>query len=117
MRKEQLQKFYTGGFNNRLFVTKLLGAVWAGKTLMALTRILGRGGTTLPGRIALTIAPRLSSSLTGQLAEGSLIITGTNGKTTTAALITSILKEADFRCIHNQSGSNMSWGVASAWIC
>ncbi len=116
MRKEQLQKFHTGGFNDRLFVTKLLGAVWAGKTLMILTRILGRGGTTLPGRIALTIAPRLSSSLIGQLAEGSLIVTGTNGKTTTTALITGILKEAGFRCVHNQSGSNMAWGVASALI-
>ncbi|MGM0688218.1 MAG: MurT ligase domain-containing protein [Bacillota bacterium] len=106
----------TGGFDNRLFKLKLLGGIWAGKKLMVLSRILGRGGTTLPGRIALKIVPQLSSALTERLAEKSLIVTGTNGKTTTSALISSILKNAGYRCIHNQSGSNMSWGVASALI-
>jgi len=106
----------TGGFDNRLFKLKLLGGIWAGKKLMVLTRILGRGGTTLPGRVALKIVPGLSSALIERLTVNSLIITGTNGKTTTSALINAILKNAGYRCIHNQSGSNMSWGVASALI-
>lgn len=106
----------TGGFKNRLFKMRLLCGIWTGKALITLTRILGRGGTTLPGRAALKIEPRLSSALVEGLAEGSLIITGTNGKTTTAALLTGILQESGLKCIHNQSGSNMSWGVASALI-
>ena len=116
VRKDQQKLTKKGGFNNRLFKIKLLGAVWFGKVLIVFTRILGRGGTTLPGRAALRIEPGLSSALTARLAEGSLVITGTNGKTTTSALITGMLKEAGFSCIHNQSGSNMSWGVASALI-
>ena len=116
MKRINKQEQKSGGFYNRLFKLELLGGIWTGKTLMALTRILGRGGTTLPGRAALNIAPNLLSSLSNQLSKGSLIVTGTNGKTTTSALITAILKEAGLECTHNQSGSNMSWGVASAFI-
>ncbi len=105
-----------GSSNNPLLQIKLLLGIWIGKSLIALTRVFGRGGTTLPGRMALKVAPRISSSLAGLLPEGSLIVTGTNGKTTTSALITGILKEAGYNCVHNQSGSNMSWGVASALI-
>ncbi len=116
MRSAKRQHSKQGGINNRLFKLKLLAATWTGKMLISLTRVLGRGGTTLPGRTALKIAPHLSSSLTNMLPEGSLIVSGTNGKTTTSALITGILKEAGFKCVHNQSGSNMSWGVASSLV-
>jgi lipid II isoglutaminyl synthase (glutamine-hydrolysing) len=108
--------FQKGGFNNRLLKIKLLGGVWIGKILITLTRLFGRGGTTLPGRIALKSAPYLPAHLTAGLTGGTIIVTGTNGKTTTSAQITAILKTAGFKCIHNQSGSNMSWGVATALI-
>jgi len=97
-----------GGFNNRLFKVKSAAAILVGKTLIAVTRVLGRGGTTLPGRIAQNIEPSIVSNLAAQTTEGSLVITGTNGKTTTAALITGILKESSLSYVHNQSGSNMS---------
>jgi len=105
-----------GGFYNRLFKIKVAAAVLVGKTLIAATRILGRGGTTLPGRTAQIIAPALVSKLAGETGKGSLVVTGTNGKTTTAALITSIMKEFGSSYVHNQSGSNMSWGVATALV-
>ncbi len=95
---------------------RTLLSIWVGKTIMSLTRIFGQGGTTLPGRIALKINPQVSAVLSSQLDAGSLIITGTNGKTTTTALINGILKEAGLKCIHNQSGSNLAWGVASTLI-
>jgi lipid II isoglutaminyl synthase (glutamine-hydrolysing) len=116
VKKNNRQNLKKGGSGNRLFNLRLLAAIWTGKVLMLLTRVMGRGGTTLPGRVALKIAPGLPSSLAGQLPEGSVIVTGTNGKTTTSALITGILKEAGYSCVHNQSGSNMSWGVASALL-
>jgi len=106
----------TGGFTNRLFQIKKTGAIVIGKALIAFTRLLGRGGTTLPGRMAIRIKPDLSELLAGQLLKGVLVVTGTNGKTTTSALIKNILKAAGYSCIHNQSGSNMSWGVASALV-
>ncbi|HSW35864.1 MAG TPA: Mur ligase family protein [Candidatus Limnocylindrales bacterium] len=112
----QQQTETPGCLNDRLSKIKYLGSLWLGKILISATRISGRGGTTLPGRVALKISPKLTSFLTGQLTRGSLIVTGTNGKTTTASLLTGILKNEGYRCIHNQSGSNMSWGVASALI-
>jgi lipid II isoglutaminyl synthase (glutamine-hydrolysing) len=105
-----------GGFINRLFKIDTAAAVITGKLLIASTRLLGRGGTTLPGRIALKIKPDITTDLSTQLARGSLVVTGTNGKTTTSALITAILIESGASCIHNQSGSNMSWGVASTLV-
>ncbi len=84
--------------------------------MTAATRLAGKGGTTLPGRAALQFAPGLLPYLAGQLENGSLVVTGTNGKTTTAALITAILKEAGYSYVHNHSGANMGWGVASALI-
>jgi lipid II isoglutaminyl synthase (glutamine-hydrolysing) len=107
---------FSGGYKNRPFNLKELSAIWVGKILIIFTRILGRGGTTLPGRTALKIAPFISTTLSNHLNEGAILVTGTNGKTTTAALINNILKAAGYRCIHNQSGSNMAWGVASALI-
>lgn len=95
---------------------KYLSGVWLGKTLMGLVKISGRGGTTLPGRTALKLAPGIISSLARQLPQGNILVTGTNGKTTTSYLLTGILKEAGYRCIHNQSGSNMDWGVATSLI-
>ncbi len=106
----------TGGLTNRLFQVKKTGAIMVGKTLIAATRLLGRGGTTLPGRMAIRIKADLTEHLAAQLNQGTLVVTGTNGKTTTTALIRNILKAAGYSYIHNQSGSNMSWGVASALV-
>jgi lipid II isoglutaminyl synthase (glutamine-hydrolysing) len=113
MQKEAAQ---AGGLTDRLFQLKQTGAIIIGKILIAATRLLGRGGTTLPGRLAIKVKPDLAKTLAGQLLKGALVVTGTNGKTTTSALIKNILKAAGYSCIHNQSGSNMSWGVASALI-
>lgn len=105
-----------GGSDNRLFQIKHLAAVWIGKILVFLTRLAKKGGTTLPGRVALKVDPGLITTLSAQMKAGTLVVTGTNGKTTTSALISLILKENGMQCIHNQSGSNLSWGVASALI-
>jgi UDP-N-acetylmuramyl tripeptide synthase len=82
-----------------------------------LSRRSGRGGgTTLPGRLLLRIAPdaieRLGSGLTG----GSTVISATNGKTTTAGMLASALRVAGRIPVHNRAGSNMSWGVATALL-
>ncbi len=87
-----------------------------GKLLIGVTRVTGRGGTTLPGRTALKLSPNILPYLGRQLPHGSVLVTGTNGKTTTSTLLTGILRQAGYRCVHNQSGSNMSWGVASSLI-
>lgn len=116
MRNKSMHSHKTGGFFCRLFKIKFLAGLWTGKLLLIITRLSGRGGTTLPGRIALKIEPKLTSYLTSLLPSGTLLITGTNGKTTTSALVSGILKEAGSSCISNQSGSNLAWGVASSLL-
>jgi lipid II isoglutaminyl synthase (glutamine-hydrolysing) len=83
----------------------------------AVSRRSGRGGgTTLPGRLLLRLAPDALGRLGASLERGSTIISATNGKTTTAGMLAGIL-HADRRFpVHNRAGSNMSWGVATALL-
>src|ERR1700693_6015599 len=81
-------------------------AVWAGKATAALSRITGRGGgTTLPGDVARLIDPQVLRKLSKDLKFGSIVITGSNGKTTTARLISSLLEGAGHRVVSNRSGA------------
>lgn len=91
-------------------------AVWAGKVILILSRRLGWGGSTLPGRIALRLAPGLIAELGRALPLGSLVISGTNGKTTTAKMLAAVAEAAGRRVAHNRAGANLVWGVASALI-
>jgi lipid II isoglutaminyl synthase (glutamine-hydrolysing) len=82
-----------------------------------LSRRSGRGGgTTLPGRLLLRLAPDAVSRLGSRLPGRSTIVSATNGKTTTAGMIAAALRAAGRRPVHNRAGSNMSWGVATALL-
>ena len=83
----------------------------------ALSRRSGRGGgTTLPGRLLLRLAPDAISRLGRGLPGGSTVISATNGKTTTAGMLAAAMRAADRFPIHNRAGSNMTWGVATALL-
>jgi UDP-N-acetylmuramyl tripeptide synthase len=83
----------------------------------ALSRRSGRGGgTTLPGRVLLRLAPDAISRLGSELRGGSVIVSATNGKTTTAAMLAAALRAAGRVPVHNRAGSNMTWGVATALL-
>jgi lipid II isoglutaminyl synthase (glutamine-hydrolysing) len=90
-------------------------AVWAGKATGALSRLSGRGGgTTLPGDVARAIDPLVLRKLTADLTEGSIVITGTNGKTTTARLVSSLLEGLGKRVVANRAGANLIFGATAA---
>ncbi len=92
-------------------------AIAAGKLAGAASRALGRGGgTALPGVVAERVEPRLVERLAAQLGHGSIIVTGTNGKTTTAHMLSSIAARAGYLPLHNRSGSNLMRGVATALL-
>jgi lipid II isoglutaminyl synthase (glutamine-hydrolysing) len=98
---------------SRLFGPKLAIARAAG----GLSRRSGRGGgTTLPGRLLLRMAPDAISRLGSRLESGSTIVSATNGKTTTAGMIAAAMAAAGRRPVHNRAGSNMTWGVATALL-
>jgi UDP-N-acetylmuramyl tripeptide synthase len=91
---------------------------------LALARATGRlsrrsgrgGGTTLPGRLLLRLAPDAIAQLGHDLPAGSTIVSATNGKTTTAGMIASALRADGRAPVHNRAGSNMTWGVATALL-
>ena len=87
-------------------------AIGAAKISGVLSRLRGGGATSLPGVVGLKIQPRLISQLQRNLA-GSIVVTGTNGKTTTSRFVGEILGAADKPYIHNQSGSNLLRGIAA----
>jgi lipid II isoglutaminyl synthase (glutamine-hydrolysing) len=87
------------------------------KAVGALSRRSGRGGgTTLPGRLLVRMAPDAIERLAAGLDRGSIIVSSTNGKTTTAGMIAEILRAAGREPVHNRAGSNMHWGVATALL-
>lgn len=82
-----------------------------------LSRISGRGGgTTLPGRLLLKLDPEALSRLAVGLPEGSVLISATNGKTTTSAMLAAILHSRGKKLVANSTGSNMPWGVTTSLI-
>ena len=79
-------------------------------------RAAGHGGTSLPGKLLLRMDSRAITRLAGGLSEGSVLVSATNGKTTTAALAASIFEAAGIATVHNVAGANMAGGVASALL-
>src|SRR5258708_3137584 len=87
----------------------------AGKATGALSRATRRGGgTTLPGDVARAIDPKILPKLAADLTQGSIVITGTNGKTTTARLISYLLEGAGHRVVSNRAGANLIFGATAA---
>jgi lipid II isoglutaminyl synthase (glutamine-hydrolysing) len=87
------------------------------RTLRDVSRRLGRtGGTTAPGRLLLRLSPGALRRMAGELDEGSVLVSATNGKTTTAAMIAAGLERTGRQVVHNRAGSNMAWGVATALL-
>jgi len=87
------------------------------RMLRATSRRLGRsGGTTAPGRLLLRLSPGALKRMAGELDEGSLLVSATNGKTTTSAMLAACLERAGRPIVHNRAGSNMAWGVATALL-
>ena len=78
-----------------------------------LARRAGRGGTSLPGKLLLRLAPRAIEQLAGRLPEGNAVISATNGKTTTAAMVSAVLRRRGATLVHNRAGANMAGGIAS----
>ena len=86
-------------------------SVAACKLSRFMLRKLGKGGTNVPGRIALKVYPEVL----GQLAKGvtTIIVTGTNGKTTTSRMIEKSLSDSGYKFFSNKSGANMLSGITA----
>jgi UDP-N-acetylmuramyl tripeptide synthase len=74
------------------------------------------GGTSLPGKLLLRLEPKAIAELGAQLERGSVVVSATNGKTTTARMIATVLAQASIDTVHNRAGANMPGGVATALL-
>jgi len=94
---------------------RLIAALAAAKATGIAIRGLGRGGgTATPGLVAERIDPRLLDKIARRLPQGTVVVAGTNGKTTVSRMLADILQAHGSRVAHNRSGSNLVRGVASA---
>lgn len=91
-------------------------ALWLALLARWASRMLGRGsGSALPGRLALAICP----DMLGRLARGVrqiIVVTGTNGKTTTNNMLVALLRAAGHSVVANLAGANLITGVTTAFL-
>jgi len=92
-------------------------AVSLGKSAGWLSRRLGQGGgTTLPGYVAERIDPGFLADLGRSIPNGTVVVTGTNGKTTSTRILTDALRRAGLTPISNREGSNLSRGLTTTLL-
>ncbi len=89
-------------------------AVSVGKLVRFMLRILGRQASTLPGRVTLALHPKALAQKAAACRIAA--VTGTNGKTTTTALITNLLQAAGRPYHTNRFGANLASGLMTALL-
>jgi UDP-N-acetylmuramyl tripeptide synthase len=92
---------------------RLFLAVLVGKAIRIIAKLRG-GGSAIPGRIAMVIEPNLLQKTLGSLEHGVIFVSGSNGKSTTTALIAGTLASQGLKVFSNPSGGNMPQGIGSA---
>ena len=89
-------------------------AVLLCRFLRFFSRVLHRGGTAMPGRMALRVCPDLLSILARDVK--TLAVTGTNGKTTSARIMEEAFSQAGLSYLANRSGANMIDGITTEFV-
>jgi UDP-N-acetylmuramyl tripeptide synthase len=82
----------------------------------ALSRMRGGGATSMPGKVLMRLEPHAIGALGERLSRGSVLISATNGKTTTAAMAAGIFEHAGVPLVRNQAGANMAGGIATTLL-
>lgn len=94
-----------------LFVSSLIGEIVA-----KISRLKGGHGSALPGLVVEKIDPNFLKKALNDLPYGVVVISGTNGKTTTTKIVVELLRAAGLEVFTNPSGSNFTRGVVSSAI-
>lgn len=90
--------------------------VFATKVLIKLLRMLGKNASALPGLIVETLSPGFLTRALKPVEHKIVLITGTNGKTTSTKMLVHALRAIDRKVVTNTTGSNMTRGLISALI-
>ena len=86
-----------------------------GKSVKKVAKLRG-GGSALPGLVIEKIDPKFIQRTLVDLPQGVVIISGTNGKTTTTKIVVELLESVGLKVFTNRTGSNFSRGVAAALL-
>ena len=89
-------------------------SIIASKITIFLTKTILKGGTTFPGKVAL----KIDKNILKKVSKGYkvVLVTGTNGKTTTTSMIYNIFKESGKEVITNNTGANLFPGIVTTFI-
>ena len=90
--------------------------VAAGRFVRFASRVTKHGGSALPGKVVEKIDPGFLTRTLGQLPLGVVLVSGTNGKTTTTRMVASMLSDLGLKVFTNPTGSNFVRGVVSALL-
>ena len=90
-------------------------SVAACKAARTALRITGRGGTALPGKAARVFARDILEVTSSGMEI--IVVTGTNGKTTTSRMLEHAMTSNDHECLANKSGANLLSGVTAEITC
>ena len=93
-------------------------AVIAGKAARTAARISGggSGGSALPGLVAERVDPGFLAHALAGVRDGVVVVSGTNGKTTTTKMLVALLRAHGRTVFTNPTGSNFTRGVISAML-
>lgn len=84
------------------------------KLMIFSLRFLGYGGTAIPGKVALFLCPGLLGFLAKDVR--CVVVTGTNGKTTSARMLVEIFAYSKLSCFSNRSGANLINGITAEFV-
>ena len=87
-----------------------------GRAVRHASRLLHHGGSALPGKVVERIDPGFLARTLGSLPYGVVLVSGTNGKTTTTRMVASMLSDMGLRVFTNPTGSNFTRGVVSSLL-
>jgi lipid II isoglutaminyl synthase (glutamine-hydrolysing) len=88
-------------------------AIWLGKLTLLALRLAGRRGTALPGLLVEKLFPRFLTRRLSRLGHGVVVVSGTNGKTTTTKMVATVLAQR-YRVLTNDTGGNFVRGCITA---
>lgn len=98
------------GIRSRLAIISSAITTWA------VRHLAHRPGGSLPGKVALTIDPKIVSKLHGKFRDGCIVVVGTNGKTTTTNLLADAITASGKTVLCNRGGDNLKNGIATALL-
>ncbi len=92
-----------------------LVALWVGKLTLLLLRVLGKRGSSFPGLVVERVNGRFLAAMLAGMPGGVIVVSGTNGKTTTTKMVTALMS-AEHQVLTNPTGANFTRGIVSAIV-